>query len=193
MDPLNVGGFLASILGLVFSFRSECQSAEDASFEKFMMSLDSKRHRSLIEEIGSNHLLTQGIKSLLQDNHEELKAKLTLIETTIAEVSSTISGLKEVSESLSAFEGLSVQALSILGQLSSSEGSTILESTRNRSRQYQIIGAQIMIKLTEPKFIEDDLGQLCRLGFLIPSKNSKGSRLFRITRAGDKLIGVSDL
>lgn len=193
LSYLNIFGSLASIIGLVFSYRSEKQKAEDATFEGFLMSLDSKRHKALIDEINSNHLLAQGIKLLLRDNHEELGAKLEIIDNSISAVSTEIAGLREISEALNANRNLSKQAISILVQLCESGGSTILERQGNRGKSYQILGVQRTIKISEPKYLEDDFGQLCKYDLLIPDTSTNGRRLFRITRAADQLVAVSDL
>jgi len=50
------------------------------------------------------------------------------------------------------------------------------------------LGTQGELILNEPRFVEDDLSQLCNLGLLIPDHNSKGERLFRFTRAAALIL-----
>lgn len=111
----------------------------------------------------------------------------------MAAVSANISGLKEISEALSSHAGLSDQAYSILRQLNNSGGSFFLEIKFMGGTAYQIMDAEGSINMNEPRFIEDDLKQLCNFGLLIPDLNSSGGRLFRLTRAATKLIDASEL
>ena len=193
MDPLNAGGSLASIFGAVYSYMSEKQKSEETSYDDFLLSLDAKRYTTLKKEISTNHLLGQGIKLLLKDNHSLLQEKLAVIEASISAVSGKISGLKEVSDALSSSGGMSDQAFSIITQLSNSGQSTILEIKKLRGTDYQILGASKMIEISEPRFVDDDLEQLCGLELLIPDLNDKGHRLFRITRAAVNLVDISDI
>jgi len=193
VDPLSKASAFASLVGLIFSFRSERQSQEKSDYDEFLLWLDSKRHNVLIEEITSNHLLGLGIKTLLNENHNDVIAKLSALEASMVAVSAHIGGLKEISEALSQNSGLSDQAFSIIKQLNDSGGSVFLELKMSEGAHYQIMDANGQIEITEPRFIDDDLEKLCNLGLLIPDLNSSGNRLFRFTRAASKLVDASEL
>ena len=110
-------------------------------------------------------------------------------------VAAHISGLKEISFALSADQGLSDQAFSIVKQLNDSGGSFFLELKMYGGTNYQVMDANAnrLIEIGEPRFVEDDLAQLCELGLLIADYNSQGHRLFRLTRSAAKLAEANEL
>jgi hypothetical protein len=193
MDPLTGASAFASIVGLICNFRSERQSKGQDDYNDFLLWLDRKKHEEIISEINSNHLLGLGVKSLLNDNHDQVMAKLKALETSMASVSAHISGLKEISEALTPNNALSEQAFSIIKQLSDSGGSFFLELKMYGGALYQVMDASGRIEIDEPRFVNDDLSKLCELGLLIPDRNKKGERLFRFTRAAESLVKASEL
>ncbi len=193
MDPLTTASAFASIVGLICNFRSERQSKDKVNYSEFLLWLENRNYIGLKSEIDSNHLLGRGIKSLLSDNHDEIMAKLKALESSMSAVSSHIGGFKEISEALAPNNGLSDQAFSIIKQLYDSGGSFFLELHLMASTFYQVMDASGKISINEPRFVDDDLTQLCNLGFLRPDYNGKGDRLFHFTRAAEKLIQVSEL
>jgi hypothetical protein len=193
VDPLSAVGSFASLFGLIFNFRSEMQANEKADYDEFILWLGRKNHKELIQEITSNHVLGLSIKSLLSENHDVVMKKLSAIETAMAAVSEHIGGLKEISKAIHVNDGLSDQAFSILKQLDNSGGSFFIELIMPGGTHYKVMDANCDIEINEPRFINDDLDKLCNLGLLILEFNSKGSRLFRITRAASKLVKASEL
>jgi len=193
MDPLTTASAFASIVGLICNFRSERQSKGKADYSEFLLWLENRNYSGLKSEIDSNHLLGTGIKSLLSDNHDEIMAKLKALESSMSAVSSHIEGFKEISEALALNNGLSDQAFSIIKQLHDTGGSFFLELHMMGGTLYQVMDASGQISINEPRFVDDDLTQLCNLGLLRPDYNGKGERLFRFTRAAEKLVQVSEL
>mgnify|MGYP003136383373 CR=1 FL=1 len=193
MEALTAATTFATLVGLLSSFRAERGSSEKADYDEFILWLGDKRHKELVQEIQSNHLLGHGIKLLLSEKHDEVMAKLAAIESTMAAVAANIGGLREISEAILPDAGLSSQAFSIIKQLSNSGGSFFLELKMAGGVIYQIMDASGQIDFDEPRFIEDDLQQLCNTGLLIPDYNSKGNRLFKLTRSAVKLVEASEL
>ncbi|EOX4454741.1 hypothetical protein ACK6XA_004771, partial [Vibrio alginolyticus] len=183
-EIMEAFGSLATIVGLICNFKSERRASSDDEYKEFVEWLDTKRHKSVISEIESNHLLSLSIKSLLNQNHEVVIEKLSGLDSSLIQLASQIDGLKEVANAIDPNTELSDQAISIIKQFTKSEGSVFLEMKMLGGALYQIMdGNGGMLDYDEPRFLDDDLNQLCNLGFLRLDFNRKNERLFRITRA----------
>lgn len=188
MEALTAATTFASIVGLLSNFKSERKASSDDEYKEFVDWLNEKRHKNLLEEITSNHLLGLGIKSLLNQNHEVVLQKLVNLDETLLILSSSISGFKEISNALAPNVELSEQALSIISQLNSTGGSSFIENKGYGLPSFIFMDTQGSIEITEQRFIEDDLAQLVNLDLLLLDYNSQGNRVFRITRLAVKLL-----
>ena len=188
MEPLTAATTFASIVGLLSNFKSERKSASDNEYQEFVQWLGDKRHKSLLDEITSNHLLGLGIKSLLSQNHDVVLQKLSALDETLLMLSSSIGGFKEITNAIAPNSELSEQAISIIDQLNNSGGSFFQELKMLGGTTFHVMDGTGHIEITEPKFIEDDLNQLVNSGLLIFDLSPKGSRNFRITRLTVKLL-----
>ena len=188
MEPLTAATTFATIVGLLSNFKSERKASSDDEYQEFVSWLDEKRHKSLLDEITSNHLLGLSIKSLLKQQHEVVLQKLSALDETLLLLSSSIGGFKEISNALAPNIELSKQSISIIDQLNNSGGSSLLEHPTRFGLQLIFLESQGSIEIEEPRFIEDDLTQLVNLGLLLLDYNPKGSRIFRLTRMAVKLL-----
>lgn len=188
MEALTSATTFASIVGLLSNFKSERKSASDDEYKEFILWLSDKRHKSLLNEISSNHMLGLGIKSLLSQNHDAVLQKLSALDETLLILSASIGGFKEISDAIAPNSELSEQAISILEQLDNSGGSFFQELKMLAGTTFSIMDASGNIEINEPRFIEDDLNQLVNLGLLIFDYSPKGNRNYRITRLAVKLL-----
>lgn len=187
MESLTAATTFASIVGLLSNFKSDRKASSDNEYQEFVSWLDTKRHKSLLEEITSNHLLALGIKSLLNQNHEVVLQKLADLDDKLLVLSLSIDGFKEISNALAPNDKLSEQALSIIEQLNASGGISIHENKARGLDPFIFLDAQGSLKIKEPRFIEDDLAQLVNLDLLLLD-NSHGYRIFKITRLAVQLL-----
>lgn len=67
---MELFGSLATIIGLICNFKSERKSASNDEYQAFISWLSEKRHKSLIDELNDNYVLSLSIKGLLQQNHD---------------------------------------------------------------------------------------------------------------------------
>lgn len=179
----------ATIVGLICNYKSENRATSDDEYKVFVEWLDKKRHRDIIEELNSNHLLGLSLKNLLNKKSELIVNKLSKLDKSLVDLASQIDGFKDIATAVSKHEGLSDQSISILKQFHESGGSVFLEGKHMGGSDYHVIdGSSGYIVIDEPRFINDDLDKLCELGLLIPDFNKRGERLFRITRAATSLI-----
>lgn len=189
MEPLTAATTFATIVGLLSNFMAEERATSDDEYKEFLAWLHQKRHRALLDEINSNHLLDLSIKGLLSKNHGQVMDALNFLNESVSVIASRISGLREISLAVSPNSELSPQAVSILTQLDSSGGSFFLELRTFDGTDYEIMdGNGGSIEIHEPRFVDDDLATLSALGLLRPDFNSHGYRIWRITREAAKLV-----
>lgn len=188
MDPITIAGAFATIVGLVSNFKAERRASSDDEYRDFMEWLSDKRHDEMVDLLQSNHVLSTAIQSLLLRNHDEVIEKLNALDSQLIKLASRIEGFDAISLAISPSSELSEQSVSILQQLDESGGSFFLEMKMYGGTQYQIMDASGQISIDEPRFVDDDLKNLCSLGLLIPDYNRKGDRLFRITRASAEYL-----
>ena len=179
----------ATIIGLICNFKSENRVASDDEYKQFVEWLDEKRHKKIISELNSNYLLGLSLKNLLNQNSQLVANKLSALDKSIIDIASQIDGFKDIAIAVSKHKGLSEQAVSILKQFSESKGSVFAELYYTTGFYYHVMdGSGLDIVIDEPRFINDDLDQLCVLGLLIPDRDNDDQRLFRITRSAISLV-----
>lgn len=188
MDPLTISTAFASIVGLLYNFKSERNSKSDDEYSEFIEWLQSKNYDQLLKDISLNKQLGMSIKSLLSQNHETVISKLSAIDESLILLASKVNGLKEISESITPNVNLSSQAISVLKQLEASGGSLFVEIDNWDGLAYNIMDATGTIEFEEQRFIKDDLEQLISLNLLTLDFNDDGNRLFRITRSCVRLL-----
>jgi len=185
LDPVTA---FATIVGLLGTFKSERRTRSDDEYRAFIDWLGEKRHTELVRSIQGNVQLVAALAAFLHGSHDEVMSKLANLDETILMLASRIDGVQDVARAIAPGSGVSDQALSILQQLSESGGSVFLELKTFGGTTYQVMDAQAQIEVKEPRFVEDDLSQLCSLGLLLQDSNSNGGRLFRITRASVRFV-----
>lgn len=193
MDPLTAANTFATIVSLLSIFKAERTISASDENEAFMQWLQKKRYDSLVQEITSNHLLGVSIKNLLNQNHEKVVSALDAVQDAIAKLASRVAGFDQIAIAISPQISLSDQAVSILQQLNMSEGSTFLELKSSGGTNFMIMdGKSGCIEISEPRFADDDLATLVDVGLLRSDFNSRGDRLWRITREASRLVSQAD-
>lgn len=177
---------LATIVGLIANFKAERQSG---TIPEFVTWLRDQNRQDLAEAIAASEELGQQVRALLQINHAELVASLRSISErldTLVANTAAFAGLAHVLDP--ARYQLSEQALSILQQLLP-EGCHLLEHSavsRAGAPVYVRIGAGAGdFKVTSPRYLQEDLDDLARVGLLCQGFTAKGSRTYAMTRTGE--------
>ncbi|EGQ8136975.1 hypothetical protein MZJ28_001414 [Vibrio parahaemolyticus] len=190
---MEVFNSLATVIGLIYNFKSDRKSASDDEYKEFLNWLSDKRHKKLIDELNTNQLLGLSIKGLLQRNHDLVLSKLNHLDESLLQLASGIEGFHDIARAINPNAELSQQAITILRNLVESQGSFILESTTYSGTTYRVYdGDRRSLGITESRFVDDDFNLLCSLGLLMPDFNSSGSRMFRVTRSAVKYIAQVD-
>lgn len=159
---------------------------------RWLVDTNHKEVKALIE---SNTKTAIGIKALLNQNHDVLIQKLDALDSALSSFGSLIPGFSDISSGLYPSGGqLSEQAKEILSQFQKSGASKILEL-----RTYDGIDLMYLdsnereMKISDPRFLEDDLKTLVELGLLRHDLNGKGDNLYIFTRTASELVLSANL
>ncbi|CAK3522638.1 hypothetical protein [Vibrio cyclitrophicus] len=190
---MEVFSSLATVIGLIYNFKSDRKSTSNDEYQEFLNWLADKRHKKLIEELNTNQVLGLSIKGLLQQNHDLVISKLNLLDESLLQLASGIDGIHEIAKAVNPNVELSEQAITILRNLVESQGSFILESKTLSGTNYRVYdGDRRSLGITEYRFVDDDFDLLCSLSLLTLDFNGSGSRMFRVTRNAVKYIAQVD-
>mgnify|MGYP000371489036 CR=1 FL=1 len=191
---MEVFGSLATIIGLIYNFKSGRDAKSDREYHDFLNWLEENRYKNIIKQIEDNDELVNGVESLLRESHDTVIDKLNFIEDSVSGLVSGISGFNTIAHAVRPSAELSEQAQRMLKNFVESQGSFILELKTKDGDSYMIAdGDGRQLGINEPRFVEDDFNSLCSLGLLTPDVNSKGSQMYRITRSAVRYVSQLDL
>lgn len=193
--PIELASGFATIVSLLISFKNERQGSHQATFQDFRNWLEENSQTEILREVEGDLNLQEGVKGLLRESHQEVMKKLEGLDTTLAAVSRHLSGFEHISIATHPETILSDQAVSIMRDLYESGGEFLIESQSiNADNRLIIAGNRNSSEVTvkEPRFLEDDLSNLVKYGFLRLDFAPKGERTFYITRQAARYIKSVD-
>jgi hypothetical protein len=183
MDPLTAAGTLATIVGLLSSFKAEQSGTELAEFTKW---LKEKHYAEVVTDIERNSTLSKELSKILATSHTDLVERLSQLDSRIAQLASEVEGFGGLVSALNSKAVLSEQAVSILRQLVESGAEHFMEEkmfTGEPDEYLLMRGAVGKIKYTDRRFVKDDLDSLVSAGLVRLEFASTESKKFFVTRA----------
>ena len=192
MDLMTGAGAFATIVGLLSSFKAERSGGE---MDEFILWLKEKRHEDVVAGIEHNKGLATQLTGILSTNHEVLVQKLASLDEMLSSVATHVESFSGLAQAIHPHGAMSTQAMSVLKQLVESGAKLFMEHKVMSGEPDDYIlmdGANGSIKYDEPRFMEDDLETLVRLGLLRLEFGSKGSRRFFITREAVRFVHAAD-
>ncbi len=195
IDPESIATFatassaLTSVLGLIGQFKSGRDAASGASYNDFMVWLTKSNHHELKSLIEANQLTALGIKAALGQHVSQVNDALTRIDAAVAAFASTIEGFSALSAALNPQASLSAQAFEILRLYEKSGASKAQEmKLRGHTVLHPLDGQGGSFKLSDPRFLHDDIETLLGVRLLTLSLGQKGERIFHYTRSAHDLV-----
>jgi len=190
MEPTTLTTIFASAIGLLGVFKAEVRDREGRDFDAYIDWLRRQEHDQLVDLIVGNAELSRSLRTLVEDQHSHVMAKLAELDKVLSSVSRNIAEFQPLADAVIIESGLSDQAVSVLRQLNETDASRFLEIRFDGGAEYTILErGKGNLEIDDPRFIEDDLLTLCDLGLLRLDYNSQGDRIFVITRAGAAVGG----
>jgi hypothetical protein len=183
MDPLILTSSFATIMGLVCNFAGEQRAITNDEYNEFIIWLQNNHHNEIRNLIISNKLLSSGLGDLFKQSHADVLQRLNRLDEALASVAAHVDGFGSIAEAVRPGIKLSDQSVTILSQLNDSGGSKFLGLHTFDGSAYLILdGNQGALEVEDLRFIEDDLCNLTELGYLRITLNSRGEKVYNITR-----------
>lgn len=190
MDPVTLSTAFATIVGLLGNYASEARAEKSQNLEGFLSWLQEKHHAEISDLIKSNSQVSVGIKELLQKGQATVIEKLSELDMVLASVALRLNNFGDIAAAVKPKVIISDQAIHLLQELDNSGGSGLIEIKYIGGSTFQVLdGGEINIKISEPRFLEDDLDTLCYFGFLRLDYLSS-NRIFRYTRQGAAFVAA---
>lgn len=187
IDAISASTAFATIVGLVCNYAAEHRSGIPDPFADFMDSL-RESHDDIRRNIEQNNELNQSLRILLAQGNKAVLQKLENLDQILAGVAANLDDFRSISIAVHREEFLSEEAVEILKQFCNSGAARFLEVKSLDGTMYMPLenGAESLV--FEHRFLEDDLRTLCGLGFLRLDHNSKGDRIFILTRQAERYV-----
>lgn len=188
MDPLS--GFL-SIVGLLANFSAERGKADVIEIREFLEWLVKHGHEDLRLAIEKDHATGVSIKALLAEGTEDLRGRLARLDEKITAVAAGLGPMDDLARTLHPNAVLSEQARAILCEFELTQATQALEHSSMDRGGYELLFMDAKkngeLEITEQRFYHDDINQLLAYGLLLLSHNTRGEKLFRMSRLGSSV------
>lgn len=187
MDPLTLSSSFATIVGLISNFIAERRNTDAVEINDFLKWVSEHGFEDLRVQIEANQQTAISIKALLAEGTEIVLERLTKLDNVMASVASEVQGVRELAVAISPNLAISEQAVNLLCQLEAKQASGFFALKFYGGSVFEIFeGGQL--DYSEPRFIDDDLNTLVKLGFLRHEISSKGTDRYGFTRSASDYI-----
>jgi hypothetical protein len=187
IDPISASTAFATIVGLVCNYAAEHRSGSPDPYADFMDSL-RESHDGIRRNIEKNNELNQSLRSLLSQGNDVVLKKLESLDHILAGVAANLDDFRSISIAVHREELLSDEAIEILKQFCDSGSARFLEMKYPSGIMFLSLDGGSGNIGFDHRFLEDDLRTLCNIGLLRLDHNSKGDRIFILTRQADRYI-----
>ena len=187
MDPLTVTSSFATIVGLISNFIAERKNTENLNINEFLAWVSEHGFEDLRTQIESNQKTTISIKALLTESSDVVLERFSQLDNVMASVASEVQGIKDLATAILPNINISNQAINLLRQLEEKQASGFFELKFYGGPTLEVYeGGEL--KYEEPRFLEDDLNTLVKLGFLRHKLSPKRENKYGFTRAASEYV-----
>ncbi|MFT0213514.1 hypothetical protein VQ643_13055 [Pseudomonas sp. F1_0610] len=178
---------LATITSLLAAFKADRSATQQGEFNDFITWLTEKNHNQVVEFLTQNQTTTISIKTILNQNHEQLVERLKSLEDAMFSIAINSPTFQTLAKAINPeAPELSIQAKNIL-KFIFKDGTGAFSIKKGIDEKLQFIGLNTRPSnemLSEPRFLQEDLESLVNCGFfLFPTNNNPQ---YSITRQGIK-------
>ena len=179
---------IASLMSMMGQFLSEREANDRATIDDYVEWLRRHDHRQAVNLILDNAELSRAIKTLLEDQHGEVVAKLGQLDQTLSSVAAHLVDFKPIARAMAIKSQLSDQAISILRQMNAVGTNKLVEAGTMQGPGY-IFGNNTGPFKSWPLDSSRMIYRHC-VNLVLLSARALGNRdglIYTITRAGDAL------
>lgn len=182
---------LATLAGLAADFVSSRKAGEASDHDAYIDWLRRCEHQQVVDYLEGNREMSEAIKLLWKRQHSDVITLLKEMEARFVSVVSNMAVIGRMAAATTRKPLISDQARSVLRQMNGAKASYITEyRTTSAGRFYGIDGDWVRkIEIDDPRFIGDDISQLCKLNLLDLRGEDWNDRKFYITRLGAEVGG----
>lgn len=191
MDPMSAATVFATTVSLLADFVAHRGAAEGKSFEEFMAWLSEQRHEEIKALLEQSTSTTISINALLGESQREILDRLQSLDRSMAVFAAGFDAYRGLAQATHPSSALSAQAISLLQQFYDSGASKILSAEYlDGSRTLFFVDGPTNgeLKITDIRFLDDDLSTLVELGLLGLDKNGRGEHLYLFRRAAASFV-----
>ena len=193
MDLMAHATIFAQIVGLIATFSGERASGKIDQKQDFLVWLETINHQETRRLLETNGDALEKIRTLLNGDHEFLRAKLERVDELLAKLLSHIEGFATVAAAIRPTTVLSEQAVSILRQLDRSGASSFQGGFVGGTPLYFFVrGEKGCLVFDDPRFVADDLCTLVDIGLLRRTAGDAEKPVYTFTRAGSQYVRLLD-
>lgn len=189
IDPITLASSFATIVGLIVAYKGERDKHSEQDYKDFIAWLSEKRHDGVIKALNQNNDLAEGITILLEKNHAQVMEKLNSLDLQLSHIATKYPDLSLIAKAIHKDADLSEQSQMIITQLVKSGAEYCMEHPVSTSDPDEFIfcnGANGNLQITEPRFLNEDLTQLERIGLIRVEYTLKNLRKLIPTRLAYK-------
>jgi len=190
MEPVST---FVTIVGLIGLFkaqrdvaRADGEAAKSANITEYIEWLRRHDHLQIVEMLESDREMLQSVQDLIAGNHLDVISKLSELESLVSTIAEGMAAFKPIIHAIARkpVDVLSAQAIDILRQMNAVQASELYEIRANGELVYLTDKAG-EIRISDQRFIKDDISKLKKYGMLFPGRFISGvERVYVITRAG---------
>ncbi len=188
MDSAFLAQNFATLVGLLCNFRQERGSEKTSSHQEFIEWLAYHKHEELKNLIVNDSHVAREVDALLQKNQEAILQQIKELNQALATVLTRVVDFSGLADVLVPGVGLSEQAKGFLTKFADSDFRFMnfwpQLGTLKLANGFNDFGE--LLKPIEPRFVEDDLKTLARMGAL-EIEHTGDCLSFKLTRTGAAL------
>lgn len=177
---------LDKFLMLVELFRLFMPEGKNKDIEEFKKWLELHKHDSLVEVLNNQNQLANYLEVLIKDSSGKLEEQLKDINKMVSSIYARTEAFAPVAERFGVYSDLSEQAIDILRHFVDSNSETIIALETYEGITLVFDHDNMIPK--EQRFLEADMDELVRCGFLSENYNSQGNPVYKLKRTAVNLI-----
>lgn len=184
MDMLSTSTLFAQIVSLLADYAAQKSSKETLTIADFAAWTATHGHAEIMGAIERNQAMTVGVKAALAEGRVELLDKLGALDAKLSAVAAGSGPFDAIAQAAYPTMGLSEQSRALLRFIEEMQADMAIDVS-DLSGTSLLVGDK-NFPVTEPRFFEDDMGQLVALG-LLSCRTTNIGRDFRPTRLGARI------
>ncbi|MGP9687751.1 hypothetical protein ACT3TH_01155 [Psychrobacter sp. AOP22-C1-C5] len=179
MDAITLANSFAAIVGLLVTFQSTRDQANISDFLEWLRENNNENTAIVIE---NDIELQRQLSVFISQNHEEVMAQLTTLNSLMVSVASRMDGLSGLASTFELNNSLSDQAIGVLRQFVNSKSKSIYRVETIDGEVNYLLMSDGNIEYDDSRFIDADVQSLVDNKLITKEALSSSDFSYGITR-----------